>query len=143
MSFSVAVAGASGYAGGELLRLLADPPRLEVQTLTAFQNAGERLRQVHPHLTSYADRTFVETTAERLAGHDVVFLALPHGKSGAITAELDDQTLVVDCGADHRLSTRPRGTRSTAATSRAPGRTACPSCCTRRRAAPSARACRA
>ncbi|NRD27628.1 N-acetyl-gamma-glutamyl-phosphate reductase [Frigoribacterium sp. VKM Ac-2836] len=104
MPFSVAVAGASGYAGGELLRLLAEHPDFEVHTVTAFQNAGQRLLSVQPHLRSLAHLTLVETTPEVLAGHDVVFLALPHGKSGAITAQLPDDTLVVDCGADHRLT---------------------------------------
>lgn len=104
MPFSVAVAGASGYAGGELLRLLAEHPDFEVQTVTAFQNAGQRLLAVQPHLRSLAHLTLVETTPEALAGHDVVFLALPHGKSGAITEQLSDDTLVVDCGADHRLT---------------------------------------
>ena len=104
MPFSVAVAGASGYAGGELLRLLTEHPDFEVQTVTAFQNAGQRLLTVQPHLRSLAHLTLVETTPETLAGHDVVFLALPHGKSGAITAQLPGGTLVVDCGADHRLT---------------------------------------
>jgi N-acetyl-gamma-glutamyl-phosphate reductase len=104
MSLSVAVAGASGYAGGEVLRLLAGHPEFSVTTVTAFTNAGEKLGTVHPHLRSLADLTLVETTAENLAGHDVVFLALPHGKSGEITAALDDATLVLDCGADHRLT---------------------------------------
>ncbi|MBD8139784.1 MULTISPECIES: N-acetyl-gamma-glutamyl-phosphate reductase [unclassified Frigoribacterium] len=104
MPFSVAVAGASGYAGGELLRLLAEHPDFEVQTVTAFQNAGQPLLAVQPHLRSLAHLTLVDTTPEALSGHDVVFLALPHGKSGAITAQLPDDTLVVDCGADHRLT---------------------------------------
>lgn len=103
MSFSVAVAGASGYAGGELLRLLSVHPDLEIRTVTAHSNAGSTVGSVHPHLRSLADLVFVETTPENLAGHDVVFLALPHGASGALTAELDENTLVVDCGADHRL----------------------------------------
>jgi N-acetyl-gamma-glutamyl-phosphate reductase len=103
MSFSVAVAGASGYAGGELLRLLAGHPDLEVRTVTANSNAGQRLVDVQPHLRSLAHLTLVDTTPENLAGHDVVFLALPHGKSGELTEHLSDDTLVVDCGADHRL----------------------------------------
>ncbi|TWX34170.1 N-acetyl-gamma-glutamyl-phosphate reductase [Frigoribacterium sp. ACAM 257] len=104
MPHSVAVAGASGYAGGELLRLLAAHPDFEVTTVTAFQNAGQPLVALQPHLRSLAHLTLVETTAETLAGHDVVFLALPHGKSGAIAAQLPDDVLVVDCGADHRLT---------------------------------------
>jgi len=104
MSLSVAVAGASGYAGGELLRLLSQHPDLEVTTVTAFQNAGQPLAAVQPHLRSLAHLTLQETTAEVLAGADVVFLALPHGASGALTAQLPDDVLVVDCGADHRLT---------------------------------------
>jgi len=104
MSLSVAVAGASGYAGGELLRLLSQHPDLEVTTVTAFQNAGQPLAAVQPHLRSLAHLTLRETTAEVLAGADVVFLALPHGASGALTALLPDDVLVVDCGADHRLT---------------------------------------
>ncbi|MEF2976485.1 N-acetyl-gamma-glutamyl-phosphate reductase [Subtercola sp. YIM 133946] len=103
MAYSVAVAGASGYAGGELLRLLAAHPEFEVRTVTANNNAGQPLVAVHPHLRSYADLVLSDTTTEALAGHDIVFLALPHGKSGAITETLDDNTLVIDCGADHRL----------------------------------------
>jgi N-acetyl-gamma-glutamyl-phosphate reductase len=104
MPLSVAVAGASGYAGGELLRILAAHPEFEVTTVTAFTNAGQRLIAAQPHLRSFAHLTLVKTTAENLRGHDVVFLALPHGKSGEITAELPSDTLVVDCGADHRLT---------------------------------------
>jgi N-acetyl-gamma-glutamyl-phosphate reductase len=104
MSFSVAVAGASGYAGGELLRLLAAHPDFDIQTVTAHSNAGQPLASVQPHLRSLRHLTLTETTPENLAGHDVVFLALPHGKSGEVTEALDAGTLVVDCGADHRLT---------------------------------------
>jgi N-acetyl-gamma-glutamyl-phosphate reductase len=104
MSLSVAVAGASGYAGGELLRILATHPDFTVTTVTAFSNAGQPLLHVQPHLRSLSHLTFAETTPEALAGHDVVFLALPHGKSGELTAQLPAGTLVVDCGADHRLT---------------------------------------
>ena len=104
MSLSVAVAGASGYAGGELLRLLAAHPEFDIRTVTAFQNAGQPLAAVQPHLRSLAHLTLVDTTAETLAGHDIVFLALPHGKSGELTAKLGGDTLVIDCGADHRLT---------------------------------------
>jgi N-acetyl-gamma-glutamyl-phosphate reductase len=104
MSYSVAVAGASGYAGGELLRLLSQHPELQVVTVTAFQNAGQTLSEVQPHLRSYGELTLQATTPEVLSGHDLVFLALPHGKSGELTAHLGNETLVVDCGADHRLS---------------------------------------
>jgi N-acetyl-gamma-glutamyl-phosphate reductase len=104
MSFSVAVAGASGYAGGELLRLLSAHPEFEVTTVTAFQNASQSLISVQPHLRSLDHLVLQPTDDETLAGHDVVFLALPHGKSGEVTKHLPADTLVVDCGADHRLT---------------------------------------
>lgn len=104
MSTRVAVAGASGYAGGELLRLLLAHPGVELGALTAGSNAGERLGGLQPHLVPLADRVLQETSAETLAGHDVVFLALPHGQSGPIAAELGEDVLVVDCGADFRLA---------------------------------------
>src|SRR5689334_18468155 len=103
MVIRVAVAGASGYAGGELLRLLAQHPELEVVTVTGHSSAGRTLGEVQPHLLSSADLVLQETTPEVLAGHDVVFLALPHGQSGAIAEGLPDDVLVVDAGADHRL----------------------------------------
>ncbi|MBO0844656.1 MAG: N-acetyl-gamma-glutamyl-phosphate reductase [Nocardioides sp.] len=99
----VAVAGASGYAGGELLRLLLGHPAVEVGALTAGANAGERLGSLQPHLTPLGERVLEETSPETVAGHDVVFLALPHGQSAGLAAALPDDRLVVDCGADHRL----------------------------------------
>lgn len=104
MGMRVAVAGASGYAGGELLRLLSGHPDLSIGAVTAHTQAGEPLGVVHPHLGSLADRTLEPTTPYALAGHDVVFLALPHGASAEIAAALPDNTLIVDCGADHRLA---------------------------------------
>ena len=106
MTYSVAIAGASGYAGGEVLRLLAGHPEFEVTTVTAHSNAGALLGEVHPHLRDFAHMRLVETTAENLAGHDVVFLALPHGASGSIAAQLPADVLVIDCGADHRLESK-------------------------------------
>src|SRR4051794_32551432 len=106
MTFTVAVAGASGYAGGEMLRLLLAHPEARIGTLTAHSNAGTLLGSHQPHLRSLADRVLEPTAVEALAGHDVVVLALPHGASGAIAAELEalgDGAVVVDLGADHRL----------------------------------------
>jgi N-acetyl-gamma-glutamyl-phosphate reductase len=103
MSFRVAVAGASGYAGGEVLRLLLGHPDAEIGTLTAGSNAGEPLGALQPHLLPLAERILEPTTPETLAGHDAVVLALPHGQSGPIAAALGDDTVVVDCGADFRL----------------------------------------
>jgi N-acetyl-gamma-glutamyl-phosphate reductase len=99
----VAVAGASGYAGGEFLRLAVRHPHLEIGALTAHSNAGSRLGELQPHLRSLADRVLEPTTPEALAGHDVVVLGLPHGASGEIAAQLPDDVLVLDLGADHRL----------------------------------------
>ena len=104
MTVRVAVAGASGYAGGEVLRLLVSHPGVEIGAVTAHSSAGDRLGRHQPHLRTLADRVIEDTTPEALAGHDVVVLALPHGASGAIAAELGDDVLVLDCGADHRLS---------------------------------------
>jgi N-acetyl-gamma-glutamyl-phosphate reductase len=104
MTVKIAVAGASGYAGGELLRLLLTHPEVEIGALTAASSAGSRLGAHQPHLVPLADRTLAETTAETLAGHDVVFLALPHGHSAEIAAQLGPDVLVVDLGADHRLA---------------------------------------
>ena len=100
----VAVAGASGYAGGELLRLLLGHPGVEIGALTGASNAGQALGTLQPHLLPLADRVLEPTTLEMLSGHDVVFLALPHGQSGEIAAQLPDETVVVDCGADFRLA---------------------------------------
>lgn len=104
MTFSIAVAGCTGYAGGEILRLAAAHPELTIGALTAHSNAGTKLGAHLPNLPQLADRDVVDTTAENLAGHDVVFLALPHGASAPIAAELGDDVLVVDCGADFRLT---------------------------------------
>ncbi|WP_245961876.1 N-acetyl-gamma-glutamyl-phosphate reductase [Quadrisphaera granulorum] len=100
----VAVAGASGYAGGEALRLLLGHPEVEVGAVTAASSAGTRLGDVHPHLMPLAERVLAETTPELLAEHDAVVLALPHGASAALAAQLPDDLLVLDCGADHRLA---------------------------------------
>ncbi len=106
---SVAVAGASGYAGGEILRLLLGHPayaagRLTIGALTAAASAGTTVAEHHPHLLPLADRTLAPTDVEVLAGHDVVFLGLPHGHSAALAEELGPDTLIIDCGADFRLT---------------------------------------
>jgi N-acetyl-gamma-glutamyl-phosphate reductase len=100
----VGVAGASGYAGGELLRLLVGHPQVEVGALTAAGSAGTRLGDHHPQLVPLADRVIEATTPDALAGHDVVVLALPHGASAALVADLPPDVVVVDCGADFRLA---------------------------------------
>ena len=103
MAVRAAVAGASGYAGGEVLRLLLGHPEVEIGAVTAHANAGQRLGGLQPHLVPLADRVLGPTSVEALAGHEVVFLALPHGQSAAVAEQLGDDALVVDCGADFRL----------------------------------------
>lgn len=98
------MAGASGYAGGELLRLLTAHPEFSVGAVTANTSAGTTLGEHHPHLVPLHARTIEPTTAETLAGHDVVALALPHGASAELASQLPADTLVLDCGADYRLT---------------------------------------
>jgi N-acetyl-gamma-glutamyl-phosphate reductase len=102
-SITVAVVGASGYVGGELLRTLLAHPHATIGALTAATSAGSTMGEHHPHLVPLADRVLLPTAAENLSGHDVVFLALPHGESAAVAEQLGDDTLVIDCGADFRL----------------------------------------
>ncbi|WP_344784530.1 N-acetyl-gamma-glutamyl-phosphate reductase [Gordonia caeni] len=116
MTVRIAVAGASGYAGGEILRLLCGHPRLatgelEIGALTAGGNAGTRLGEHHRNLLPLADRVLEETTPDVLAGHDVVFLGLPHGQSAVIANALPPTTLIIDCGADFRLRDDAEWTR--------------------------------
>ncbi|MDF7675552.1 N-acetyl-gamma-glutamyl-phosphate reductase [Neisseriaceae bacterium ESL0693] len=101
--YTVAVAGASGYAGGEILRLLAQHPHFQVRCVTGYHSSGDQLGDYMPHLPLYADLTIQDTTAEILNGHDIIILALPHGASGALSEQLNSEAIVVDLGADHRL----------------------------------------
>ncbi|MEV4558013.1 N-acetyl-gamma-glutamyl-phosphate reductase [Kitasatospora sp. NPDC049285] len=103
MALRVAVAGASGYAGGEVLRLLLGHPEVEIGALTGGSNAGTGFGALQPHLVGLADRVLEPTNAETLGGHDIVFLGLPHGQSAEVAAQLGEDVLVVDLGADHRL----------------------------------------
>jgi N-acetyl-gamma-glutamyl-phosphate reductase len=107
MGARVAVAGASGYAGGELLRLLAGHPDLEIGPVTGQGNAGQPVGAVHPHLAAVpglAGRRFEALEEGALGGCDLVFLALPHGQSAALAAGLPAGTMVVDLGPDFRLA---------------------------------------
>ncbi|OFP83609.1 N-acetyl-gamma-glutamyl-phosphate reductase [Corynebacterium sp. HMSC059E07] len=108
MSISVAIAGATGYAGSEILRLLLSHPAylsgdLRIGALTGHSNAGERVSELMPHLPQLADRVIEDTTPEVLAGHDIVFLGLPHGHSAEIGRQLGESVTVIDCAADFRL----------------------------------------
>ena len=104
---SVAIVGASGYAGAELIRLVAGHPDLDLHVIAAASNAGARLDDVHPQFAADADlgsRRFEPTHAHGLAGADLVFTAMPHGQSAALVAQLDPAQPVVDLGADFRLA---------------------------------------
>ena len=103
MGVQVAVAGASGYAGGELLRLLTAHPDLVIGPIAAGSSAGQPVTAVHPQLPQLAGRTFDETGARLLSQADLVFLALPHGESARLAADLPGHVRVVDLGADFRL----------------------------------------
>ncbi len=102
-TWTVGVTGATGYAGGEVCRLLAGHPNLRLAGVHANSSAGRRLGELQPHLLPYAHMTVLPSDAASLSGYDVVVLALPHGESAAIAAQLPAETVVIDCGADHRL----------------------------------------
>ena len=104
MGMTAAVVGASGYAGGELLRLLSAHPDLDVGPVAAASNAGRPLGELHPQLRGLADRVLCAADDPAVAAADVVFLALPHGESAQLAASLPDGCLVVDLGADFRLT---------------------------------------
>jgi len=105
MGIRVAVAGASGYAGGELLRLLAGHPDLEVGAVSAGSSAGKPITSIHPNLTghpAFGGKNFEPTTAEALGGAELIFMALPHGESAALARQLP-AARIVDLSADFRL----------------------------------------
>ncbi|SCL30328.1 N-acetyl-gamma-glutamyl-phosphate reductase [Micromonospora pallida] len=103
MGIRIGVAGASGYAGGELLRLIAGHPEFDLVAATAHSQAGQPVSAVHPQLAGL-DLTLAATDPAALADADLVFLALPHGQSAALAATLPSTVKVVDLGADHRLA---------------------------------------
>jgi N-acetyl-gamma-glutamyl-phosphate/LysW-gamma-L-alpha-aminoadipyl-6-phosphate reductase len=101
----VGVVGASGYVGGELLRLLVTHPKLEVNMVTSRQKAGEYVHRVHPSLKGFIDITFSPMDTDKLANScDLVFTAVPHGKANKIVKDLYDRGMkVIDLSADFRL----------------------------------------
>ena len=101
-----AVIGASGYAGGELLRLLAIHPHFEVTTVSAHSNAGEAITSIHPQLQSYAGRAFTTFSVSDFQECELVFLALPHGESAKVITQLPPHIKIVDLGADFRLKSK-------------------------------------
>jgi N-acetyl-gamma-glutamyl-phosphate reductase len=114
MGARVAVAGASGYAGGELLRLLAGHPDLEIGPVSAGSSAGTPVTAIHPKLTGHPGldgSVFVPTDPEFLAGADLLFTALPHGESAQLAARLPAELKIIDLGADFRLADPDAWTR--------------------------------
>ena len=103
MPLTAAVAGASGYAGGELLRLLLAHPGIQIGAVAAGSKAGRRLGEVHPQLPALAERSLIAADPDALSGADIVFLALPHGESAALARALPAEQRIVDLGADFRL----------------------------------------
>src|SRR6059058_1686598 len=126
-TWTVGVTGATGYAGGEVCRLLAGHPNLRLTGVHANASAGRRLGELQPHLLPFADLEVRPSDPAELAGYDVVVLALPHGESAAVAAQLPDEVLVIDCGADHRLDDPAAWRAGTAGSTPARGPTACPS----------------
>lgn len=105
MPSRVAVVGASGYSGAELLRLIAGHSGMDVTVATSREFAGKDIAAVYPNLSAYAGTAFVELDPDTLAGLDLVFLALPHGASMAVGAPLAGAGVrVVDFSADFRLT---------------------------------------
>ena len=99
----IAVVGASGYAGGELLRLLAGHPKFEISYIAAGSNAGELITNLHPQLTNFAGRKFESTNVEMINKCQLAFIALPHGESAKLISQIDKNVKIVDLGADFRL----------------------------------------
>jgi N-acetyl-gamma-glutamyl-phosphate reductase len=106
MGTTAAIVGASGYAGGELVRLVLGHPSLELGPLVAGSSAGRDVTELHPQFPALAGQPLgsVEALLDDPSGIDVVFLALPHGESGRIAAALPASVVVLDLGADHRLT---------------------------------------
>src|SRR3712207_6397563 len=135
-TWTVGVTGATGYAGGEVCRLLAGHPNLRLAGVHANSSAGRRLGELQPHLLPFADMTVQPSDAALLSGYDVVVLALPHAESAAIADQLQAETVVVDCGAHHRLADAAsrKGPSSRGRRPPAPARTwSCARCRTARR----------
>jgi N-acetyl-gamma-glutamyl-phosphate/LysW-gamma-L-alpha-aminoadipyl-6-phosphate reductase len=102
----VGVLAASGYIGGELLRLLLQHPQVELSAATSRKYAGEYVFRVHPNLRGMTELKFSPLDPSKLIGSsDVVFAALPHGESVKVVPQLADAGLkVIDLSADFRLS---------------------------------------
>ena len=102
----IGVIGGSGYAGGELLRLLAGHPHFEVSVVSAHSSAGEKITSVHPQLQSYSGVDFVPFSPKDYDECELVFLALPHGESAKVVSQFPNKMKIVDLGADFRLKSK-------------------------------------
>lgn len=100
----IGIVGASGYAGGELLRLLAAHPHFTISYISAGSNAGELITSIHPGLTAFAGQRFAATETSEMNKCDLLFIALPHGESAKLISQIDPVVKIVDLGADYRLA---------------------------------------
>ncbi len=103
---NVGVVGASGYAGGELLRLLSNHPNFEISYISAGTNAGELITAIHPHLINFEDKKFETTDISKIKGCDLLFIALPHGESAKLIPQISPELKIIDLGADFRLANK-------------------------------------
>ena len=103
MTYNIAILGASGYTGAELVRLIATHPHLRIAALSADRKAGQQMADVFPHLRHLDLPVLVKMEDIDFSGIDLVFAALPHGLSQALVRDLPESVKVVDLGADFRL----------------------------------------
>ncbi|WKD59366.1 N-acetyl-gamma-glutamyl-phosphate reductase [Corynebacterium caspium] len=108
MSISIAIAGATGYAGGEIIRLVMQHPlyaqgEMHIGVLTGNSSAGLTGAEALPHIPALANQKIEKTDPDILAQHDVIFLALPHGHSARIAKAVGTGPVIIDCAADYRL----------------------------------------
>ncbi|MGN6822081.1 MAG: N-acetyl-gamma-glutamyl-phosphate reductase [Candidatus Nitrosocosmicus sp.] len=101
----VGIIGASGFVGGELLRLLVTHPEVEISMVTSRQKSGEYVHRVHPSLKNFITLSFSDMNIDKLVNScDLVFVSVPHGKSGEIVHELINSGIkIIDLSADFRL----------------------------------------
>ena len=101
----VGIVGASGYVGGEVVRLLLSHPEAEVSMVTSTKHVGEYLHRIHPSLKSFTELTFSELNYDKMSDNcDLVFTAVPHGTATEIVKAFYDRGMkIIDLSADYRL----------------------------------------
>jgi len=101
----VGIVGASGYVGGEVVRLLLSHPEAEVSMVTSTKHVGEYLHRIHPSLKGFTELTFSELDYDKMSDKcDLVFTAVPHGTAADIVKALYDRGMkIIDLSADFRL----------------------------------------